>query len=69
MVLCILQADVVSTDANVARLQGLGVTCATPLYIVEWLARPWADLKGHVLFQNESAGNLALAEKQRGLTP
>eukprot|EP00884_Botryococcus_braunii_P012144 jgi/Botrbrau1/20930/Bobra.0135s0060.1 len=64
--LAIMEADTVATDANIKRLLALQVTCVSPLYVVEWLARPWSDLASHVLFGSKAVGTLAVAENQRG---
>jgi hypothetical protein len=61
-----MQGDTTAVDANVKRLLALQVACVTPLYIVEWLARPWAELGSHVLFGSIADGNLATAQQQRG---
>lgn len=54
---------------QVRQLLKAGVTCASPAFIVEWLAHPSADLTEHLLHGTTASATLAdmMADRSKSL--
>ena len=57
-----------STDAQVTLLLRANVCCASPSYIVEWLAKPKQALGQYLLFKSKPGSVLSKLAKERHLS-
>lgn len=51
--------------ARVRNLLSAGVACASPAYVVEWLAFPGKHLSTHLLFGSKAGSELLAAQRAR----
>lgn len=55
-------------SAHRARLVTAGIPCVDPLFLAEWVTRPWADLKGFFEPDQQAPPHLQELMSQRSIT-